>query len=226
MFKMRQVYFSLLISFLIISACQSRPDVSLTPQSIISTVSVVQQSAVASTSFGYPPPNSYPVPITPPAPYGYPVSGAYPAPIIYPEPQAEVVSNSSVQPAAISPTLKPYTLETAKPGTAILHGLLLVMDPMISRPDSEDAIFLVPLTGEGVISIPAFVVGEVPRAEVDETTGEFIFRNVKPGNYAIVILTVGGSQVPARFYKDNGFAIIRVEESDLGRTIELDYLVI
>jgi hypothetical protein len=144
----------------------------------------------------------------------------------YPEPQVEIVPNSSDQPAAISPTLKPYTMETAKPGTAILHGLLLVRDPLVIRPDSEDAIFLVPLAGEGVISIPAFVVGEVPRAEVDETTGEFIFRDIKPGNYAIVILTAGGSQTPARFYKDNNFAIIRVKESDLGRTIELDYLVI
>lgn len=223
---MKKVSLSLLVLSLLISACQSRPGASPTPQPIISTISVVQGSPVAPTSVGYPPPNSYPAPVTSPVPYPYPGLTAYPAPITYPEPQVEIAPNSSEQPAAISPTLKPYTQETAKPGTAILHGLLLVTDPMISRPDSDDAIFLVPLAGEGVISIPAFVVGEVPQAEVDETTGEFIFRDIKPGNYAVVVLTVGGSQTPARFYKDNSFAIIRVEESDLGRTIELDYLVI
>ena len=116
----------------------------------------------------------------------------------------------------------PYVFKTSEPGTTTLHGLLLVTNPNVMLPDPNDALFLVPLAGEGVMSIPPFEVGTVPQAEVDERTGEYTFTNIQPGQYALVVLVVGGTQVPATFYKDGSLAIVKIEEKDRDQTIELD----
>jgi hypothetical protein len=79
-----------------------------------------------------------------------------------------------------SPSLNSqYVFKTSEPNTATLHGELLIMDPMLAIPDSKDGLFLVPLTGnEGIVTIPPFTVGEVPQADVNEITGEFVFVNI------------------------------------------------
>jgi hypothetical protein len=79
-------------------------------------------------------------------------------------------------------------------------------------------------SGEGLATIPPFEVGDVPQAEVDERTGEFYFTNIDPGRYVIVVLTKGGTQLPARFYEQGNIAIIILQDTEKGTTIELEYL--
>jgi hypothetical protein len=131
----------------------------------------------------------------------------------------------ATSPSNALPTMEPYSFITSQPDAVSIHGFLLVMDPRVMLPDPNDAIFLVPLqSNEGISSIPPFKVGEVPQADVDERTGEYMFTDIQPGQYAIVILTMGGAQVPARFYDKGDLAIIKVSESDIGKTVEIDEL--
>lgn len=205
-----------------LAACQSAPVATPTLQTeptviVPETVApspgseTAASTAIAPTQqeTAYPVPQPYPLY----TPYIYPgitmpLSG-YP----YPE----------LNPAAAA---EPYVFKTSEPGTATLHGVLLVTDPMQSRPKDADSLYLVPLAGEDVMTIPPFEVGKVPQAEVNELTGEFTFTNIAPGRYAVVVLTAGDAQIPARFFEQGSFAIVRVEESDLGQTIELDYIFI
>ena len=122
--------------------------------------------------------------------------------------------------------LEPYVFRVSDPGFVTLNGYLLVFDPSTTLPDPNDAIFLVPLSGgdDSVIAIPPFTVGEVPQADVDERTGDFVFTNIQPGQYAIVVLTMGQAQVPARFIDSGSFAIINISETDIDHTIKLEYL--
>ena len=131
----------------------------------------------------------------------------------------------TIQPGKIS-TREPYLFKTSEPATATIHGSLLVLDPQVMIPDPNDAIFLVQLSGgdESISTIPHFEIGDVPQAEVDERTGEFVIVNIQPGYYAIVVLTTQGSQIPAKYYENGSFAIVLIEESDIATTIELGYL--
>jgi len=122
-------------------------------------------------------------------------------------------------------TLEPYIFKVSDPGMITIHGLLLVLDPTVMLPDPNDAIFLVPISGdEGVTTIPNFRVGEVPQADVDERTGEFVFVNIQPGKYAIVVLTKANAQIPARFYESGNLTIFSIDESHRDKTFELEYL--
>jgi hypothetical protein len=121
---------------------------------------------------------------------------------------------------APTPT-QPYVFKTSKPGTATLHGFLLVMDPMVILPASDDAIFLVPLPQGEVTSIPQFQVGEVPQADVNEITGEFVFTNIEPGRYVVVVLTTGGSQIPPHTMDSKSVVVVTVDSSHLDQTVEL-----
>ncbi len=122
----------------------------------------------------------------------------------------------------VAPTRVPYVFKTSEPGTVTVHGELLAMDPH-NLPDPNDAIFLVPMPDGQVTTMPSFVVGEVPQADVDESTGEFMFTNIQPGHYAIMVLTLGNAQIPTRT-EEGSFVIIRVEEEDRDQTIELGYI--
>ena len=123
-------------------------------------------------------------------------------------------------------TTEHYIFKTSEPNMVTLHGVLLVIDPFAMLPDPKDAIFLVPLAleGTGAGTIPPFTIGEVPQADVDEITGEFVFTNLQPGQYAVVVLVQGGSQVPVHNYQSNNLAILRIENKDKGSTIDLGYL--
>ncbi len=135
--------------------------------------------------------------------------GSYPPPTTinaYPAPGEEYVFRSSV------------------PGTATIHGLLLVMDPDQSIPDPNDGLFLVPLPeSEGVVMLPTFVVGEVPQADVNEVTGEFVFTDITPGRYVMMVLTIHQAQIPVRT-ADGSFAIYTISEDDLDTVIEVQNL--
>ena len=125
------------------------------------------------------------------------------------------------------PTLpEKYIFATSEPGYATVHGVLNVMDPIMMLPDPDDGIFLVPLdmSGGNVVTIPPFTKGDVPQAEVDETTGEFVFTNIDPGRYAVVVLTKSGSQVPAKYLEKGSLVIFTVTKADIGAIVELGQL--
>lgn len=101
------------------------------------------------------------------------------------------------------------------------------MDPMLMFPDLDDGIFLVPMDNqvESLTTVPQFVKGNVPQAEVDETTGDFVFTDINPGQYAVVVLTMNGQQVPARILESESLAILTLEEGD-ETIIDLNYLML
>lgn len=134
------------------------------------------------------------------------------------------VSVDEVQVVIATPTKAPFPFATSEPGKTSAHGMLLVLDPMSLVPAPDDAIYLVPLPDAGISTIPQFEVGTVPQAEVDETTGEFMFTNIEPGDYAVVVVTRGGAQIPSRYFETGNFAIIKVEASQADTVIELGKL--
>ena len=122
--------------------------------------------------------------------------------------------------------IEPYTFRTSTPGTATLHGELLVKDPDNAMPAPDDGIYLVPLPADQmVITVPTIAFAEDPQADVYERTGEFVFTDVQPGKYIVIVFTIYNGQIPART-TDGNLAVIDVKESDLGQTIELDYLTV
>jgi hypothetical protein len=125
-----------------------------------------------------------------------------------------------------SPTLEPYEFAESDPGFITLHGLLVVRDPTTMLPAPDDAIYLVPMgaEGQGVTGIPQFTAGEVPQADVDESTGEFVFVNIEPGKYAVVVITKGGSQIPTRKMEDGTYSIYDLSAEETDRVIELGSL--
>ena len=129
----------------------------------------------------------------------------------------------------ITPTtvlkMEPYFFKSSETNMITIHGILLVTDPTIMLPDPNDGIFLVPVSGgEGITTIPPLEVGDVNQADVDERTGEFVFVNVQPGKYAVVVLTMGGAQVPARVYDSGNLAIFDVDDSHRNTVFELENL--
>jgi hypothetical protein len=219
-------------------ACQPAPSVTPTQNIIISTIRVATQPVISPTTVAEPikpaetstsgSPYPYPqVGISAyPGIYPYPLAGEFVDPGAYPAPAAGQSGSNATQQYPAPPTLNPADFKTSQPGTATVHGYLLVTDPMQSRPTPDDGIFLVPLAGEGVMSIPPFKVGDVPEAEVNEMTGEFSFADIKPGRYAVVVLTVGDAQIPAHLFSNKSIAIVNVKDTDLGKTIELEYIFI
>jgi hypothetical protein len=141
--------------------------------------------------------------------YPPPGDGSYPAPGNQPQAQR---------------TLAPYVFKESDAGYATIHGVIFVTDITLVQPDSNDAVFLVSLPDQGVSSIPMITDGVDLQAEVDERTGEFVFTNVDPGTYAVVVRLRGGSQMPAYTMDEGAFAIVNVTEEQLDTTIELDYL--
>ena len=130
--------------------------------------------------------------------------------------QIEVISTASVV-----PTFEPYDFRESDPGFATLHGNMVVLDPLTILPGIDDAIYLVPMPEEDLTTIPQFIEGEVPQAEVDERTGKFVFTNIKPGTYAVVVLSKGGTQFPTHKMADNTYAIFTIDQADIDRIVEL-----
>jgi hypothetical protein len=125
-----------------------------------------------------------------------------------------------------SPTMEPYEFAESNPGFITLHGLLVVRDPTTMLPAPDDAIYLVPMgaEGQGVTGIPQFTAGEVPQADVDESTGEFVFVNIDPGKYAVVVITKGGSQIPTRKMEDGNYSIFELSAQEIDQVVELGSL--
>jgi len=74
----------------------------------------------------------------------------------------------------------------------------------------------------GVLAIPQFTEGEVPQADVNEPTGEFMFTDIKPGRYVVVIVTIGGAQIPARAMNESrNLVVVNVDETFLDKITEI-----
>jgi hypothetical protein len=126
-------------------------------------------------------------------------------------------------PRFLPTAMEPYKFRISQPGTATLHGNLVVLDPT-TLPTQNDAIYLVPIDQEnpGVLTIPQFTEGEVPQADVNEPTGEFMFTDIKPGRYMVVIITIGGAQIPARTMDEShNLVVIKVDETFLDQITEI-----
>jgi hypothetical protein len=125
--------------------------------------------------------------------------------------------------AAINtPTIEPYAFKTSAPGKVSLHGTLVVLDPTSLVPGADDSIFLVPIDESSTVSgTPSFKKGEVPQADVDERTGEYVFTNIAPGKYMIMIETQSGSQFPTHWMSTNSFAIVTIDSTQMNQTVEL-----
>ncbi|MCJ7536482.1 MAG: hypothetical protein MUO57_13205 [Anaerolineales bacterium] len=143
----------------------------------------------------------------------------------------EIVENvlnesPTAAPVQSSPTIEPYEFAVSESGYITLHGLLVVRDPISLLPAPDDAIHLVPVgaEGQGVSGIPQFTVGEVPQADVDERTGEFVFVNIEPGKYAVVVVTKGGAQIPTRSMEDGAYSIMTFTAAEVDQTVELGSL--
>ena len=137
-----------------------------------------------------------------------------------------ITEAQSTVPAQSNTAMEPYDFAVSDAGYITLHGLLVVRDPLSMLPAPDDAIYLVPVgaEGQGVSGIPQFTPGEVPQADVDERTGEFVFINIEPGKYAVVVLTKGGAQIPTRSMEDGSYSIITFSEDSVDQFVELGSL--
>jgi hypothetical protein len=130
-----------------------------------------------------------------------------------------------IQVTIAAPTQAAYTFKTSDPGTITVHGDLIVLNPAAMVPASEDSIYLVPMPAEDPIStIPQFEVGKVPQADVNETNGEFVFTNLQPGQYAVVVVTAGGAQIPVRKMGTSSYVIFTLDSSQVDSTVEIGTL--
>jgi len=126
-----------------------------------------------------------------------------------------------------APTVEPYVFRTSASGAITVHGTMIVLDPMTIVPAPNDSIFLVEIPADQPIAgIPQFTEGTVPQADVDERVGEFIFTDIQPGQYAVVVITLGGAQIPARFQTTQTYAIFTLESSQVDTTVEIGNLTL
>jgi hypothetical protein len=114
--------------------------------------------------------------------------------------------------------------QQSKKGLVTLHGVLLVRDPDNAMPAADNAIYLVPLPPDQmVVSVPAIPTDKPIQARVNNKNGDFVFTNIEPGKYIVMVLTISNGQIPAHT-KDGALAVINVQETDRNTTIQLDYL--
>jgi len=142
------------------------------------------------------------------------------------EPTRQVIVNE-VQVTVSAPSPQPYIFKTSEPNSITVHGDLVVLDPMTMIPAPNDSIFLVPLPIDQPIStIPQFEEGTVPQADVDESVGEFVFNSLQLGQYAVVVITNGGAQIPVRYMDSASYAIFTLDSTQVDTTVELGSLTL
>lgn len=134
-------------------------------------------------------------------------------------------SITSVQVTSAPGAVHTFDFPVSDPGFTTITGELLVLSPDVMLPAENDAIFLVPIDSNEMVSgVPVFEVGKVPQATVDETTGRFVFNNISTGQYMVMVLTMSQSQIPPRNYENEGFSIVNITDQDKDKTIDLGYL--
>jgi hypothetical protein len=140
--------------------------------------------------------------------------------------ELQISEKQTTRAPQMPPTETAYIFKTSEPGLFTIKGELIVKEPFMMAPDPDDGLFLVPMDDpEGnITTVPKFEIGQVPQAEVDEVEGLFAFTDIDPGQYAVVVLTMNGSQIPAKFMESESLAILALEESQPEKIIELGYL--
>jgi hypothetical protein len=99
------------------------------------------------------------------------------------------------------------------------------MNPIIISPQ-QDGLYLVPIESDGQLSmvIPVVDPKSSLQAEADEETGQFIFRDVEPGIYALVAITNNEQQFSIRRLDTGEIVTVIIEKGDLGQVIDLGQL--
>lgn len=139
---------------------------------------------------------------------------------------------------SVSPLVSPtsaHALESAlsTPSAAPEHlgegdgakvwGTLVLFDPANLAPE-DDGIFLVPIdrsVDEGVaFAVPA-IDDRAIRATVDETNGDFVFRGVGVGFYALVVRTDRGQQVSVRDAETQTTTFVEVSPEEPSPVVDL-----
>ena len=131
-----------------------------------------------------------------------------------------LITPADLPPSSVSPL--PALTHTPRPGVAILHGVLFLLNPTITAP-REDGVYLVHIDTEGraPMVVPAVDPETSLQANVDEVTGQFFFADVPPGLYVLVAVTDNGQQLSVREFHTGEAAIITVGEEDLGQMVDL-----
>lgn len=124
-----------------------------------------------------------------------------------------------------SQTPPAYVFPTSRPGFGTLHGQLVLVNPVNVAPE-HDGIYLVPIeqsvTDESTVN--AVVLDSVPRAFVDETSGEFVVPNVPPGHYLVMVVAQSNTRLLARQMDSSQLAIAIVNESDVNKKVEMGFV--
>ena len=129
------------------------------------------------------------------------------------------VVTSPIKPSNKSTPIPTFQFATSQPNFATIHGKIEVLNPTTAAP-KPDGIYLVPVHADGM-TIPQVIPGEMPQAEVNEVTGEFVFTNVKPGAYALTVITIIDVQLSVRSAENNHPVILTIGESHIDQTVEL-----
>ena len=110
--------------------------------------------------------------------------------------------------------------------SVVLKGQLFVKDPDVAFPKADNAIYLVPLASDQtVMAVPTIDPKTAIQAKVDNKTGKFVFSNVTPGKYLMMIITINNDQMPVSTV-DGNMAVIDVTAAQLGKTIDLKNFVV
>jgi len=110
-----------------------------------------------------------------------------------------------------------------RPGSAILQGVLFLMNPVIVAP-REDGLYLVRIDEEAPMAVPTVNSETSLQATVDEVTGRFLFLDVPPGLYALVAVTDNGQQFSIRKFQTGEASILTVGDEELDRVVDLGTL--
>jgi len=96
---------------------------------------------------------------------------------------------------------QPLVYPTSTSGNATVLGTLFVMDPMIGGPKNGDSIYLVPMPEappSGLIVAPEVDPENAHKVTaIDRENGQFVFTNIPPGDYHILVVTPMGT-IPVR----------------------------
>lgn len=105
---------------------------------------------------------------------------------------------------------------------ATIYGQLMLLDPTVIAPQ-EDGLYLVPVDADSdqMMVVPMVVEGEALQAQVDETTGNFVFTNVDVGHYILVAIIETGQERTVHRLGTNEAILPVVDEEDLGKAIDL-----
>jgi hypothetical protein len=123
------------------------------------------------------------------------------------------------------PTLAPRPVPSSEPGLVSAFGYLVVMNPLSAIPAPDDAIYLVPMVSgeENIAALPPLDDNAI-QAVVDETTGDFYFVNIPPGEYFLMVREKSGTVLPARLGNSDSMAFFQIQPNSQNEPINLGLL--